>query len=136
MSSMVRFGVNKLLRDNIPLLKEKNEIVIHQKKLDPQSFIAELKKKLIEEADEVRTAHDDTLLEELADVLEVMQALLKTHNYSWDQLEQIRIDKRAHRGGFDQQLYIEYVEVPIDSNAYRYMIQHPDKYPVIKKPRP
>ncbi len=131
MSNMVRFGVHKLLRDRVPLLRQKNGIIIHQKQLDEKSFIAELKKKLLEEAEEVRIAQKDTVLEELADVLEVIHALLKIENYSWDQLEQARITKKEKRGGFDTQLYVEYVDVPMHTQAYDYFSKDPVKYPII-----
>ncbi len=131
MSNMVRFGVHKLLRDRVPLFRQKDGITIHQKQLDEKSFIAELKKKLLEEAEEVRISQKDTLLEELADVLEVMHVLLNTYNYSWDELEQARVAKKEKRGGFDTQLYVEYVDVPMHTQAYNYLSKNPKKYPII-----
>ncbi len=39
-------------------------------------------------------------LEELADLLEVMQAVVKTRDWTLEELGQVRADKDAKRGGF------------------------------------
>jgi len=40
------------------------------------------------------------LAAELADVMEVLQALAEAHDITWDQVVKTAADKRAGRGGF------------------------------------
>ena len=49
-------------------------------------------------------------LEELADVLEVLQALCVAKGYSLAELELLRKEKAKERGGFDNRIFLEYVE--------------------------
>jgi predicted house-cleaning noncanonical NTP pyrophosphatase (MazG superfamily) len=58
--------------------------------LDDIGFRRELPAKIVEEAQEARTAPAPELLAELADVLEVLQARLAVTGISWEQLEAAR----------------------------------------------
>ena len=67
----------------------------------------QLKLKLAEESAEYMKATDDeTALEELADLLEVIQALAATHGATEEQLELIRSQKAEQRGGFKERVYL------------------------------
>ena len=47
--------------------------------------------------------------DELADVLEVIHALCKYHDFCIDDIEQLRIDKRKSRGGFEDKIILDKV---------------------------
>ena len=83
---------NKLVRDNIPeIIKSKNETPFIRI-LSDNEYKRELFRKLTEECNEViSTSKKDELLEELADVLEVVRALAKTENERSDIEEQINV---------------------------------------------
>jgi predicted house-cleaning noncanonical NTP pyrophosphatase (MazG superfamily) len=98
----------KLVRDLIPALIEYNENRAPTTvKLEGRVLIAALKDKLLEEADEVIDAVDQkALTEELADILEVSQALAKVSGIDWDAVTDAQALKRIARGGFESGTYL------------------------------
>ncbi|MEC5425307.1 nucleoside triphosphate pyrophosphohydrolase [Virgibacillus sp. C22-A2] len=102
---------NKLVRDRIPEIIEKSGKELKTETLDHDRYILELKKKLNEEVEEYQTASTNAdALEELADVLELMNALIRIHGSSVEEVEKIRADKAAKRGGFDEKIFLIEVE--------------------------
>ena len=97
----------KLVRDKIP------EIIIADGKkpiiriLDNDEYLQELDKKLNEEIAEYQA---DKSVEEMADVLEVLQAICIARGYSLEELEALRAKKANERGGFADKIFLEYVE--------------------------
>jgi len=93
----------KVVRDKIPeSIVERGELVT-QVKIHGEELVAALKSKLIEEAIEVMDAKStDEIMEELADVLEVVHALAHHLKVSLKNIEEARKSKRQKRGGFDQ----------------------------------
>jgi len=78
---MRRFLQNKLWRDKMPELMEDAHSKIHVKELSDKEYDASLRDKLLEEAQEVKEAScKENLSEEIADVLEEIDALCKFHN--------------------------------------------------------
>ena len=47
--------------------------------------------------------------EKLADLLEVMQAVVKARGWTLEELEQVRADKAAKRGGFEKKILLKEV---------------------------
>jgi predicted house-cleaning noncanonical NTP pyrophosphatase (MazG superfamily) len=76
------------------------------------SYRTALLAKLAEETHEAQQATADDLPAELADVLEVLQALTAALGLTWEQLQELADDKRARRGGFQQRLFLDYVDQP------------------------
>jgi predicted house-cleaning noncanonical NTP pyrophosphatase (MazG superfamily) len=106
------FIFNKLGRDAIPDLLEKSGIVVHTKKLIDEQLTQALKDKLIEEAHECTTAESiENLKEELADVMEVITAILEHHKITAAEIETIRLAKHKLKGGFSTGTYISHIEV-------------------------
>lgn len=126
----VRFTLNKLVRDIPSSFMHNPDIVIHQRILNIDEFIIELKNKLIEESHEVITANSNELVEEIADLHEILDALILASKIKNETLSTIRQQKLQKRGGFNKRLFISYIDVPIHSQAYKYCIQQPDKYPM------
>lgn len=87
---------NKLVRDNIPEIIEKDgkESVIEI--MDEDEFLEELNKKLVEETNEY--------IEEIADILEVIHGILKAKGVSFEEVERIRMQKKQKRGGFEKKI--------------------------------
>lgn len=98
---------NKLVRDKIPEIieAEGKRCVTHI--LSDEKYIAALEVKLNEEVAEY---HADKSLEELADVLEVLQAICMASGYTLEELEVMRAEKANERGGFAGKIFLEYVE--------------------------
>ena len=98
---------NKLVRDRMPEIIEKSgkKAIIHV--LSKEEYLAALEVKLCEEVAEYQ---EDKSLEEMADVLEVLQAICIARGYTVDQLEEKRKSKFTERGGFEDMIFLDYVE--------------------------
>ncbi|MDV6378868.1 nucleoside triphosphate pyrophosphohydrolase [Sporosarcina sp. GW1-11] len=98
---------NKLVRDLIPEIIEKDGKTCVTYILDESSYIAEVNKKMHEELaeyEEAETAEDS--VEELSDLLELIHAAATFHGVTIEELEAIRADKAAKRGGFEERMYL------------------------------
>ena len=98
---------NKLVRDKIPEIIEADGKGCKTRILSNDEYIAVLEAKLNEEVAEYQA---DKNLEEMADVLEVLQAICTARGYSLEELELTREKKAQKRGGFKEKIFLEYVE--------------------------
>ena len=98
---------NKLVRDKIPEIIEADGKVCRTHILSNEEYIVALEAKLNEEVAEYQA---DKNLEEMADVLEVLQAICIARGYSLEELEVLRAKKVSERGGFADKIFLEYVE--------------------------
>ena len=94
---------NKLIRDKIPEIIEKNGGKAMIRRLSQEEFAYFLEAKLDEEVGEY---HRDHTVEELADILEVVYALAKVRGCSQEELLAVYEKKHAERGGFDNRLLL------------------------------
>lgn len=106
----MRVAYNKLVRDQIPAIIIAAGSQPSARVLDHASYQSALRAKLLEEAQEAQTAPGEQLIAELADVLEVLQALVKAYDMSWEDIEREAERKHAERGGFDRRLFLEYID--------------------------
>ncbi|MCF7817472.1 MAG: nucleoside triphosphate pyrophosphohydrolase [Kiritimatiellales bacterium] len=98
---------NKLVRDKIPEFIESFGELVEVKELEGAELLIALREKLVEEAFEVLDSADyRSLLEELADVVEIIDSILKLIDESDEELEHVRKEKRKKRGGFDKGLIL------------------------------
>ncbi len=102
----MRTDYNKLVRDRIP------EIIAHTGRryevrvASPAEARILLRAKLIEEAQEAAASHEDDLIKELADVLEVVDALAAAYGLDREALLATQAQRRQDRGGFAQRLVL------------------------------
>jgi predicted house-cleaning noncanonical NTP pyrophosphatase (MazG superfamily) len=106
----MRLDYHKLVRDGIPRIIAADAGQPVTRVLDHAGYRAALRTKLMEEAGEAQAAPDGQLRSELADVLEVLQALAAAYGMSWEDVVAEAARKRGERGGFDQRIFLEYVE--------------------------
>jgi predicted house-cleaning noncanonical NTP pyrophosphatase (MazG superfamily) len=106
----MRLVYNKLVRDRIPeiIRSQGHQPVTYV--LNDEQYQDALLAKLPEEAQEAKAAPADDLLAELADVLEVLRALVAARGRSWEELLSVAAGKRAERGAFSDRIFLEYVE--------------------------
>ena len=97
---------NKLVRDRIPEIIKASGKTCVTEVLPQDAYIRALDAKLNEELAEYQQSKS---LEELADLLEVMGAVVKARGYTWDDLTRVRKGKRAQRGAFDQRIFLKEV---------------------------
>ncbi len=127
------FKVNKLVRDNIPSILEAQGIKVTGRVMEKEEYIERLKDKLLEETKEVRLSNTrEELLEELADVLEVMMHLAGEHEISLEQILEMRKGKAKKKGAFAQKLYISSIDIEEGNEAITYYTARVDQYPEIK----
>jgi len=82
--------------------------------LSREETLEQLKDKLLEEAQEVFDAYGSedksALKEELADVIEVIDAILHHNNFTLEEVLAIRDAKKLKKGGFETGLYLESID--------------------------
>jgi len=93
----------KLVRDKIPQLMRADGCDPNVETLDDDRFETALRTKLLEETNEFLA---DGRVEELADLLEVIRALADRRGLTMDNLERVRLEKRARRGGFEERFFL------------------------------
>ncbi len=126
----MRFRVQKLIRDRLPAIMRAQGLQVFDRRLNDAEFIAALKDKLVEEAQEVGAAtSQDDLIDELADVMEVIAALADASGVTAGEIEARRQAKRAERGGFDERVFNAAVEARDGLPAAEYYLARPMHYP-------
>lgn len=85
----------KLVRDRIPAILDEKGVSYEKHIADESEYRIELIKKLSEETQEFQEAGS---IDELADVLEVIDALRQLPEY--ESVDEVKAKKREERGGF------------------------------------
>lgn len=98
---------NKLVRDKIPGIIEKNGGKCRLRILNDEEYLAALDRKLSEELSEYLESGS---MEEIADLLEVIRAVIAARGSTMDEVEAIRAAKAAERGAFDKKIELISVE--------------------------
>ena len=95
---------NKLVRDKIPEIINLNDgQKCNYKILNDKEYLQELDKKIFEEAEEFIEEHS---IEELADLMEVIHAIMKVKNISMEDVEEARKTKNMEKGNFSKKIYL------------------------------
>jgi predicted house-cleaning noncanonical NTP pyrophosphatase (MazG superfamily) len=124
------FKIEKLVRDNIPKILEKDGVKIFHRIMDKDEYLKNLKLKLLEEAKEVLAAKSrDEILEELADLVEVIQNLQSSYLISNEDLENARLEKKTFKGGFQNKIYAAKIEIPRGHELAGYYLARSEDYP-------
>lgn len=97
---------HKLVRDRIPEIIEADGKTYVCETLSDQDYLSLLDQKLNEELAEYQESKS---LEELADLLEVMRAVVKARGWTLEDLERVRAEKAAKRGGFEKKILLKEV---------------------------
>ncbi|MDJ0553916.1 MAG: nucleoside triphosphate pyrophosphohydrolase [Microcoleaceae cyanobacterium MO_207.B10] len=102
----MRQEYNKLVRNRIPEIIRKNGIECETITLSETEYRQALRQKLIEEAQEAATANNADLTTEIGDLLEVIDALLKSYGISHHQVTLEQDQKRATKGDFEKKIML------------------------------
>ena len=95
---------NKLVRDNIPEIMISKGAKPVTRILSDEEYLEELNKKLLEEVKEYLESGE---VEELADIEEVILAILDAKGLTKDDLEEVRFTKVLKRGAFNNKIFLE-----------------------------
>jgi len=90
----------KLVRDKIPEIIRRSGREPGVRRISGEELKGALKEKLVEEARELKESSD--IYEELADVLEVVDAIVESYGLDRGKLENIKKKKLARAGGFKE----------------------------------
>jgi predicted house-cleaning noncanonical NTP pyrophosphatase (MazG superfamily) len=102
----VEIEYNKLVRDRIPEIIRENDVECEIVVLSDTEYCQALRLKLIEEAGEVAEAEGEDLVAELADLYEVIDALMATCGVSRDRILKAQVKRREERGGFTEKIML------------------------------
>lgn len=104
---------NKLIRDKIPEIIQKEGTNFKTRILDNLDFKEELLKKLLEESQEVVDAKDTKaeLEKEIGDVLEVIDYIISSYDLDMGEIVKVKNKRKESRGGFDEKVFLEYMDV-------------------------
>ena len=103
----MRKRYEKLVRDKIPDLIAGNGDKPCCSVLDADEYEKALRWKLCEEAAEYQKSGDPT---ELADLIEVVEAICANRGLTWADLTAWKVEKLEQRGGFRERIFLHYVD--------------------------
>lgn len=106
---MKKITYHKLVRDKIPQIIEGQGKTCVTEILSEEAYREMVDTKLQEELFEYQESKS---LEELADLLEVMEAAVLARGYTWEELLAARDEKREKRGGFRDRILLKEVIEP------------------------
>ena len=95
---------NKLVRDKVlkRIINDGETPITHI--ANDEEYFQKLKEKLKEETEEFLEKENE---EELADILEVINAICDFKKINKQKLEELRREKRKERGGFEKRIILE-----------------------------
>ena len=98
---------NKLVRDKIPEIISADGKTANTTKIEGLELKQALIKKLTEEGEEFLESLDS---EEIADLMEILHGLMEAEGVSYEEVERIRLEKKAKRGGFSKGIFLQSVQ--------------------------
>ena len=127
-----KFKTDILVRNNRIQQMRDQGIVVNYQILDDKQYICELKRKIVEEANEVAVADTiEELSSEIGDVLEVIDHLIDVYKLDINNIQKLKADKQNRIGKFDKKYKTNFVEIDEDNEAINYYLKKKDKYPEI-----
>jgi predicted house-cleaning noncanonical NTP pyrophosphatase (MazG superfamily) len=108
----VRREYNKLVRDRIPEIIQREGRASETEVLETEPYRAALRAKLVEEAEEAAAADENQLVTEIADLYEVIDALLMEYGIDRDAVLVAQQERRRARGGFAGRLLLRWSDGP------------------------
>lgn len=123
---------HKLVRDKIPQKINSQGEDVTLLKLEGEALITAIKRKIVEEALEIYDAvTTQTIIEEIADLQEIVNALTNTLSISNSDIETTRLSKLQKRGAFKEALMLEKTSL-----ASTFDYEHLDSNDPFTSPKP
>jgi len=109
---MVKVFHKKLIRDKVPQVIKTAGDEYEVRIMGKKEYEKELKKKLVEEAKELNKAPEEKLLNEMADVLELLKSISEHYKIDFKLIEEKQVQKRKKRGSFKKRLFLIWSSQP------------------------
>ena len=107
----MRIIYEKLVRDRIPEIMDREGVRYEVGTLDRDAFREALLAKVVEEAEELRAAASrGEVVKEIADVYEVLDALMALEGIDAGEVRDVQTARRRDRGGFERRLVLRWTE--------------------------
>lgn len=104
---------NKLIRDNIPQIMKTAGKAFEVEIMDDEQYLGKLVEKLQEEMGEFlaefNAENGENAIEELADIQEVLYAIINAVGMDIPMFERIRVAKATKNGAFEKKLLLKHV---------------------------
>ncbi len=127
---MPKFIFNKLIRDKLRDEYERVGQKAVYRALSKTDHIKELKRKIIEEANEIPAeGHLDDAIGEIADVQQALNDLIKLLGVSNEQIEAVTQKKFDKKGGFTGATFVETLEMDENDEWAEYYRADPKQFP-------
>lgn len=95
---------DKLVRDNIPDIIASEGRMCKTEIMTDADYKQALRDKIVEEGEEIRTADDNDLINEIADLYEVIDALIAMYGLSEADIRDRQAQRRKSRGRFEKRI--------------------------------
>lgn len=105
-----RESYHKLVRDRIPEIIRADGRHPEIEVMEDDAYRQALREKLVEEAEEAFEADGDALVKELADVLEIIDAMYAAFDIEPAVVRERQKQRRDERGGFERKLKLLWVD--------------------------
>lgn len=107
LNNSFRYTYNKLVRDKIPeSIDSEPGRKCKYRILDDTEYLKELNRKVLEEANEFI---EENSIEELGDLMEVINAIMKLKGYNIEEVNKVMKAKEEKKGAFNNKIFLEYV---------------------------
>lgn len=107
---LVRKGCNQLVRDRMPEILESQNIRYAIEEMKQAEYYQALWHLLNDKVQAAVKMVDDDLIKELADILEIIDAIANVHNIQRNQIQSCQMQRRLDRGAFERRLRLLWTE--------------------------
>lgn len=101
---------DKLIRDLIPEVMDAAGVRYRVETMDDAAYQQALRAKVVEEAREIAAAPPEDLVREIADLYEVLDALVRAEGLEATEVRVVQERRRDERGGFGARLRLVWTE--------------------------
>ena len=106
----MRKKYHKLVRDKIPEIIQQSGLKCETLTLSESEYRQALREKVVEEAQEIAVADEENLITELADIYEVIDAIIETYGINRELIIAEQMRRRQERGGFQKRIKLLWTE--------------------------
>ena len=98
------------------------------RQLNKETFAEALKSKLIEEANEIDATDKESVINELADIYQVVEEMIKLYEISPEEVGKVKVAKYDKKGGFEGANFVETLELSDNDEWNDYYRKSPEVF--------